>query len=259
MAEKNTVAAIIIFFVAHWTLSVFFQSFYLHRYCAHRMFSMSKGWERTFHFLTFVTQGSSFLMPRGYMILHREHHAFSDTERDPHSPHIFSNLWTMMNHTKERYRGILNGSVVPEARFEGGCPSWKSLDQLANGWVVRLLFAGAYIAFYVAFAPHWLWMLLLPIHFMMGPVHGAIVNWSGHKYGYRNFDTNDRSRNTLFFDFLTAGELFQNNHHHRPACANFAARWFELDTTYQVMRALHKLGIIRMRTPARASARAATA
>ena len=34
---------------------------------------------------------------------------------------------------------------------------------------------------------HWAFFLLLPVHFLMGPFHGAIVNWAGHKYGYRNF------------------------------------------------------------------------
>ena len=78
--------AILVFFVLHWQLSVFFQSFYLHRYGAHRQFSMSKGWERFFHFSTWAVQGSSFLNPRSYAIMHRMHHAFSDTSRDPHSP-----------------------------------------------------------------------------------------------------------------------------------------------------------------------------
>ena len=55
--------AIALFFVLHWQLSVFCQSFYLHRYGAHRMFSMSKGWERFFHLLTYLTQGASFLSP----------------------------------------------------------------------------------------------------------------------------------------------------------------------------------------------------
>ncbi|MSP26768.1 MAG: acyl-CoA desaturase, partial [Myxococcales bacterium] len=189
--------AITIFFVGHWISSVFFQSLYLHRYCAHRMFTMSKGWERFFHFCTFVTQGSSFLMPRGYMLLHREHHAFSDTARDPHSPHVFKNLVEMMNHTRDRYRGILAGRITPEARFDGDCPSWPAVDSLANGWTMRLAFGTAYTLFYIAFAPHWACFLLLPFHYLMGPVHGAIVNWAGHMYGYRNFDTNDRSRNTL--------------------------------------------------------------
>ena len=48
---------IAIFFVLHWQLSVFFQSFFLHRYGAHKQFTMSHGWERFFHLLTYVCQG----------------------------------------------------------------------------------------------------------------------------------------------------------------------------------------------------------
>jgi stearoyl-CoA desaturase (delta-9 desaturase) len=240
------VAAIIAFFLAHWFLSVFFQSFFLHRYCAHRMYTMSRGWERFFYLCTFVCQGSSFLTTRGYAILHREHHAFADTERDPHSPVIYDNLFTMMNHTRDRYRGINARTIEPEARFEGGYPQWPTLDRLAERWSVRLFFGLAYVAFYAEFAPHWAWAALLPIHFIMGPVHGAIVNWAGHKYGYRNFETGDASRNTLWFDFLTVGELFQNNHHKHANRPNFAARRFELDPTYQVMRVFDWLGIIQL-------------
>src|SRR5690242_19469500 len=74
---------ILAFFVLHWQLSIFAQTFFLHRYCAHRMFTMSKGWERFFYLFTYISQGSSFLVPRGYAILHRMHHAYSDTPQDP--------------------------------------------------------------------------------------------------------------------------------------------------------------------------------
>lgn len=238
--------AIIVFFLLHWWLSVFFQSFFLHRYCAHRMYTMKKGWERFFYFCTFFFQGSSFLNTRGYAILHREHHAFSDTARDPHSPHVYPTLWSMMNHTKNYYRDINARKITPEARFEGRYPQWPLLDQLGERWSVRLFFGFMYCVFYAEFAPHWAFAVLLPIHFIMGPVHGAIVNWAGHKYGYRNFDTKDKSKNTLWFDVLTAGELFQNNHHKRASSPNFAARWFEIDPTYQVMRVFAWLGIIRL-------------
>ena len=83
---------IICFFIAHWQLSVFFQSFFLHRYGAHKQFEMSRGWERFFHLSTYLVQGPSFLSARAYAILHRMHHAFSDTAKDPHSPENYKNV-----------------------------------------------------------------------------------------------------------------------------------------------------------------------
>ena len=237
---------IAIFFVLHWQLSVFFQSFFLHRYGAHKQFTMSRGWERAFHLMTYLVQGPSFLSARAYAILHRMHHAFSDTERDPHSPENYSNAMTMMLATKKTYDDYAYRRVEPEARFDGGMPDWPALDRLSQSWPARIAWGVLFTLFYWKFATHAWMFALLPLHFVMGPIHGAIVNWCGHRYGYRNFDSKDVSRNTLAFDFVTAGELFQNNHHKFAMSPNFAVRWFELDPTYQVMRVLHVLRIIDM-------------
>jgi stearoyl-CoA desaturase (delta-9 desaturase) len=244
-------AIILSFFVAHWVLSVFFQTLFQHRYGAHRMFTMSRGWERAMYIMSFFFQGASFLNPRAYAILHRQHHAFSDTERDPHSPHRFKNVWVMMLETKRRYDDYAYHRVEPEARFAGGYPEWPLLDRLSQRWDIRIAFCVAYTAVYVLFAPHWFYFLLLPAHFVMGPIHGAIVNWCGHMYGYRNFatDEGDRSRNTLPFDFLTLGELFQNNHHKFGMSPNFGVRWFEIDPTWIAIRGLAAVGIVKL--PAR--------
>jgi stearoyl-CoA desaturase (delta-9 desaturase) len=240
------VLVVLSFFVAHWVLSVFMQTFFLHRYAAHRMFTMSTRAEKVFHVLTFLFQGSSYLNPRGYALLHREHHAFSDTDRDPHSPHTSKGFFDMNLRTAKRYAGLWSGTIEPEARFLGGYPSWPALERLGDSWVTRVLFGVAYTLVYLAYAPHWAFFALLPAHYFMGPLHGAIVNWGGHKYGYRNFDTDDKSRNTLPFDFLTLGELFQNNHHRYGQSLRFAARAWEIDPTYYVIRAFDALGFIRI-------------
>jgi stearoyl-CoA desaturase (delta-9 desaturase) len=238
---------ILIFFFAHWFLSLFFQTFFLHRYASHKMFTFSRGWERVFYTMTFICQGSSFLNPRAYAILHRMHHAYSDTEQDPHSPHFFKDVFSMTWKTKNMFQDYLKFKRQPEERFKGNYPEWKFLDDFGSLTITRIMFGLLYIAFYVAFATQWWMFLLLPIHFIMGPLHGAIVNWCGHKYGYSNFDNKDHSRNSTPIDFFMLGELFQNNHHKHPNSANFAKRWFELDPVYPVIKVLHWVRIIRLR------------
>jgi len=234
-----------VFFFSHWIASVFFQSFFQHRYAAHRMYTMKPRTERALHLMTYLVQGASYLSPRAYAILHRHHHAFSDTDRDPHSPLFFPGALRMMLHTKRRYDAYAYRREEPEPRFAGGYPEWKLLDEtLGQSWVIRIAWGTLYAVPYFVFATHWWQWALLPVQWVLGPIHGAIVNWCGHKYGYRNFENGDRSRNTLAVDVLTMGELFQNNHHQHGASPDFAARWFEIDPCYQVMRVLDVVGII---------------
>ena len=236
-----------IFFLIHWFLSLFSQTFFLHRYAAHKMFTMNKFWERFFYLFTFITQGSSFLNPRAYAVMHRMHHAYSDTEKDPHSPHYFKSMFRMMSRTYDIYIDILLRKISPGENFEKGIPEWSLLDRLSASWIPRVLWGIGYAVFYIVFADAWYWYLLLPAHFIMGPIHGGIVNWFGHKLGYVNFhDTGDESRNTLPLDFITMGELFQNNHHRYPNSANFAKKWYEFDPTYPFMKLLEWCRIIKM-------------
>jgi stearoyl-CoA desaturase (delta-9 desaturase) len=240
--------AILIFLVTHWYLSLFSQTFFLHRYSAHALFKMSKFWERFFYLFTYITQGSSYLTPRVYAVLHRMHHAYSDTEKDPHTPLLSGNIFLMMWKTKDIYNALLKDRQQAEPRFDKNLPEWKVIDTIGDNWMSRIGWGVAYSIFYIFFVPSGMWYLylLLPIHYLMGPVHGAIVNWAGHKYGYRNYNSSDESKNTLAFDFVTGGELFQNNHHRFPERLNFATRWWEIDPTYPVIKVLSWLRIIKI-------------
>lgn len=238
--------AVLLFLVGHWYLSLFGQTFYLHRYSAHKMFTMSPFWEKFWYVFTWVMQGSSYLNARAYAILHRMHHAYSDTEKDPHTPHFFKEVFTMMWHTRKIYNGVLHGTFKVEEKFDKNFPVYPTIDRIADSYLMRITFAMGYIAFYIAFATHWWMFLLLPIHFLIGPVQGAVVNWAGHKYGYRNFPEKDHSKNTLIIDFLMLGELFQNNHHHAGARPNFASKWWEFDPVYPFIVLFDKIGMIKL-------------
>lgn len=238
--------AIIIFFILHWYLSLFAQSFFHHRYAAHRAFTMKPFWEKVFFVYAYITQGSSYMSPRVYGILHRIHHAYTDTEHDPHSPSYDKNIVTMMMRTSKTYVDILKRRVPIEERFLKNLPKWNWFDAWGNNWLSRIMWAGIYTWFYVAFAPSAWWYILIPVHILMGPIHGVIINWFAHKYGEVNFETDNTSRNLFRLDVLMLGEGYHNNHHKFPSRSNFAMRKGEFDFCYPVIKILNKLKIVRL-------------
>jgi stearoyl-CoA desaturase (delta-9 desaturase) len=156
----------------------------------------------------------------------------------------------MMQRTVIIFRSFLTGKKLPDPQFTREyLPVWDRLDRFGHHALTRLSFMAAYVAFYIIFAPNAWWYLLLVVHFLMGPLQGAIVNWCGHKYGYSNYNNGDHSKNSSPFGIIMMGELFQNNHHYAKTDANFAKRWFEFDLTYQIMRAMHWARIIRLVPP----------
>ncbi|MCC5922069.1 MAG: acyl-CoA desaturase [Cyclobacteriaceae bacterium] len=239
---------ILIFFVAHWYTSLFFQTFFLHRYAAHGAFKMSRFTEKVFFVLTWVFQGSNYLSPYGYGVMHRMHHAYADTPEDPHSPKYDETLFKMMWKTKTIYSAITNKEIEVDEKFTKNVPQWEKFDKFARAWYSRLMWGVLYTAVYIMYADQiWLWALL-PIQFLMSPIHGAIINWFAHKYGYTNFEVSDTSKNFLPFDFLMMGESYHNNHHKHGSRANFGGfRWHEIDPTYLIIKLLDRVGVIEIK------------
>ncbi len=236
----------ILFFAAHWYLSLFFQTFFHHRYASHGAFTMSKFWEKTFYILSYIAQGSSYMSPRAYAIMHRMHHAYTDTDKDPHSPLFFKNVFSMMLHTRKIYGSIFKETAETEKRFLKDVPDWRWFDKWAVTKTSKTLWSIFYILIYVLFAPSAWYYLLIPIEIFMVPFHGAIVNWFAHKYGYRNFEMKNTSTNLLPVDFLLMGEAYHNDHHKHASSSNFGVRWYEIDMAYYVILLFNKVGIIKM-------------
>ena len=237
---------IFLFLIIHWYASVFMQTFLQHRYAAHAAFTMSKRWERFFYLLAYLTQGSSYISPRVYAIMHRMHHAYTDTEKDPHSPKYDGNIFKLMSHTRQVSADLFDGKMIAEPRFLKNLPDWKRLDRIAHSMWSRIGWIVIYTSIYIIFAPSLWFFLLIPVHVLMVPLHGAIINWFAHKHGSVNFKLKNTSTNLFKLDLLMMGEAYHNNHHKNPSSINFGFRWYELDPSYLVIRFFNMLKIIRI-------------
>jgi stearoyl-CoA desaturase (delta-9 desaturase) len=238
---------IVIFVLVLWYGGLFFQSFFLHRYAAHQIFTMSKTMERLSFILTWIFQGPSYLSAYGYGIMHRMHHAHTDTEEDPHSPSHDANILAMMWKTKNIYQDINKQRIIVAPQFVNGVPQWKNFDLFAGSKISRILWIAAYLVFFLFFSSSWWEWVLFPLTFLMAPVHGAIINWFGHVYGYVNFKMKNTSKNLLPFDFLMMGEGYHNNHHKNATNANFGVKWYEIDLTFLIIKVLDVFGFISLK------------
>ena len=248
---------------AHQWLSLFFHSFFLHRYGAHKQFTMSKTTEKVFFVLTWLFMGSSFLNPRAYAYMHRLHHRHSDKPGDPHSPTPFYWPWAMgydyfpkvfpfMWHTGKEYGKIIKGknNLVDDEIRRIPPPHWRSFERIASSGWSAIVFVSLYAWFYIEFAPAlWLGVILFPFTVLSGPFLGSVVNWFGHtrSTGYVNYrDTDDQSANAFVLGHLLHSESNQNNHHKFPNSANFAKKWYEIDTTWWIIKLLAWFKIITL-------------
>jgi stearoyl-CoA desaturase (delta-9 desaturase) len=69
------------------------------------------------------------------------------------------------------------------------------------------------------------------------------VNSLSHLFGYRNYETDEDSRNNWFVALLTVGEGWHNNHHEDPSSASVQHRWWEVDISYYEIKLLERLGL----------------
>jgi stearoyl-CoA desaturase (delta-9 desaturase) len=211
-----------------------------HRYFAHRSYKTS----RVMQFLI-ACLGCSALQkgPLWWASHHRQHHRFSDTPDDPHSPHVTSFWWSHLgwilseDHTHTPWHAIRDWSRYPELRW---------LDR--NHWVPGILLAG--LSFGIGYLTGGLggaWCALV-WGFVISTVilyHATFsINSLSHLIGRRRYATDDESRNNLFLALITLGEGWHNNHHHFQSSANQGFFWWEIDISYSLLRLLSLCGLV---------------
>jgi stearoyl-CoA desaturase (delta-9 desaturase) len=237
-------ACIAVFLVAYLINTTTITVLY-HRGLAHRAVALSPFLER------FVARWGNWLTgldPKGWVCMHRLHHAHSDTPDDPHSPQ-HAGFFALLYKQLASYKRILVGIAREEPMYAGVVKDLQFDISWLNRKKVWWLPYATHLAIAIALGATVGWWLLGAAYFggmMSHPIEGWIINAFGHAYGGRNFDTNDNSRNNHMAAWLIMGEGFQNNHHQYPSSAKFSYRWYEIDLGYAMCHLLELFGLLRI-------------
>jgi stearoyl-CoA desaturase (delta-9 desaturase) len=203
-----------------------------HRYFSHRSFTTS----RWFQFvLAFLSQTSLQKGVLWWSAKHRHHHKNSDTVDDVHSPVAHGFFFAHMGWIFSRQRGKADYTLVRDlARYR----ELRWLDRVPHVPGILL----AVVCFLVAG-----WQGLFVGFFLSTTLlfHGTFaINSLAHTLGRRRYLTGDDSRNSFWLALITMGEGWHNNHHYYQSATRQGWRWWEIDVTYYVLRALAGLGVV---------------
>ena len=226
-------------FCVYSLMTIFGISLMNHRTLAHNTIEIKSTFIKIFSLFiaTISLQGSSL----AWVSMHREHHAHSDTEKDPHSPKnsgFLKSYFLSMMHTPDvkRYgRNLLRDKLV--------------IFFHKHFWKINL----GYSSF--------LFILLGPIGVLSFHLVPAAIQWHAssvvnglahyHKkvptiIGYRNFETKELSKNIPLFAYLTFGEGWHNNHHAKVNSYTFKHKWFEYDFVAWIIESLSKFKLVKI-------------
>jgi stearoyl-CoA desaturase (delta-9 desaturase) len=238
-----------------------------HRLLTHRSFATSKRLEYTFAILgSMAVQGPV----NSWVADHRKHHAHTDREGDPHSPHVghgrgaaavLRGLW----HAHVGWL-LTDGDRAEPTRYARDLAEDPGMVRISHAfpWLVLASLAIPALAGYaisgtaLGAATGLLWGGLVRV---FGVHH---VTWSVnsvcHFLGSRRFAVEDESRNVFWLALPSLGESWHHNHHAFPRSAVHGLRRWELDPSALVIAGLERLGlawnVIRI-APERQAAKAA--
>jgi stearoyl-CoA desaturase (Delta-9 desaturase) len=222
-----------------------------HRMLTHRSFRTSKPVEYFFAAMGSMSVQGPVI---NWVADHRKHHAHTDEDGDPHSPHVGAGMGL-----KGALRGLLHAHVgwlmteagrAERARYARDLVEDRGMQIIDKAFVglvalglllpagVGWLITGSYVGALTGL----LWGGLVRI-FALHHVTFSI-NSICHFWGRRRFATDDESRNVWWLALPSFGEAWHHNHHAFPRSAHHGLRRFELDPSSWVIWAMEKLGLV---------------
>jgi sn-1 stearoyl-lipid 9-desaturase len=225
--------AVAIAFVLYWIAGGLGITLGFHRLVAHRSFDVPKWLEYFFVFCgALACQGGVI----DWVGLHRIHHKHSDTEPDPHDSNAgfwWSHMGWMLHH-------IPADENIP--RFTQDINSDPVYRFLQN-YFVPIQVALGLVLYFLGGWPFVIWGIFVRLVLVFHCTW--FVNSATHKFGYRTFDSDDRSKNCWWVALLTFGEGWHNNHHAYQYSARHGLRWWEIDTTWMTIWLLQTVGLAK--------------
>jgi len=221
-----------------------------HRMLTHRAFQTHKATRYAFAIMgSYAVQGPVI----DWVADHRKHHAHTDQEGDPHSPHVGHG-----DGVTGALRGLWHAHVGWLWRTHGEARAHKYAKDLVEDRTMRVINRRFPVFVLISLAIPALLGGLLTMS-LKGALTGLLwggfariflqhhVTWSVnsvcHFFGRRRFDVEDQSTNVFWLALPSFGESWHHNHHAFPRSAAHGLRWWEIDPSAIVIALMRRLGL----------------
>ena len=226
--------------VAIYWLRIFAIGAGYHRYFSHRAYATSRAFQLALAVLAQSTAQKSVLW---WAAKHRHHHLHSDTEADVHSPRHKGFIYSHVGWVFSRRHDLTDLVKIEDfARYPE--LMWLHRYELVPAILLALvcLAIGGWSGLVVGF----FWSTVAVYHATF------CINSLAHVRGRKRYVTGDDSRNNWLLAFFTMGEGWHNNHHAYQSSVRQGFRWWEVDPTFYVLKALSWARLVwNLKTPPR--------
>ena len=231
--------AVAIAVVLYW-LRIFAIGAGYHRYFSHRAYATSRAFQLA---LAVVAQSTAQKSVLWWAAKHRHHHLHSDTEEDVHSPRHKGFIYSHVGWVFSRRHDLTDLVKIEDfARYPE--LMWLHRYELVPAILLALvcLAIGGWSGLVVGF----FWSTVAVYHATF------CINSLAHVRGRKRYVTGDDSRNNWLLAFFTMGEGWHNNHHAYQSSVRQGFRWWEVDPTFYVLKALSWARLVwNLKTPPR--------
>lgn len=215
---------LLIAFFGYFLYAIFGVSLTFHRFYSHKSFEFKNAFIENIAllFATLAGRGSSI----GWTYVHRLHHTFSDQHKDPHHK---SKTWRIFVPHLLDYGKNINLMIVRDLLVKKHIFLDKYYLLVIAAWVLLLSLVSIELLYF---------LYILPLVFSFLALD--VFVFVSHRYGYKNFESGQDSKNNWLISLILFGEGWHNNHHANARRAHLKEKWWEVDLIGDIINIIKK-------------------